>query len=519
MNKVNVIIPMAGHSRRFHQAGYVGPKALLSVGFKRMIEHVVDMFDTTLCHYHIVINSMQLSDDPDLIDYLAQLAVRVNVVVVENHELGPVYSVLQVDGIGDEEEVIISYCDFIVDWDYSYFMRHVSGEDGGIVSFRGFHPASFGDTYYAYLNVDGDRMVELREKRSFTQNRSQEHASAGIYYFKRFDTFKKYGQKWLNKENKILPEAYVSLLYNDMVLDNLSVIVHEVGKFICLGTPDDYEQYQFWWKYFTEEPKSITQGNRDVTRIGLIPMAGMGSRFREYGYRVAKPLIHVQGSPMVFKTVRSMPEQDRWIFLPRQEDLTRHPIEKALRSFSDHVIIHGVQEHTTGQAATCMLVSDHIDDDAELIIASADYEHRYDSKLWREVLDDPTIDGAIWTYRSGSMMLKNPEMFAYCCVEEDGVTISKIVEKDTISETPNLDPLVVGTFWYRRGSDFKVAAKNMINRDITVNGEHYVGTSINYLIESGKKFVIFDIRQWISFGDPFELKVLEYWEEYFNGEY
>ena len=95
-------------------------------------------------------------------------------------------------------------------------------------------------------------------------------------------------------------------------------------------------------------------------------------------------------------------------------------------------------------------------------------------------------------------------------------SISFVVEKKTISESPNLDPLVVGTFWYRQAIDFVDAAENLIANDITVNGEHYVGTSINYLINKGKKFVIFDIEQWISFGDPFELQVLEYLEDYFR---
>ena len=60
--------------------------------------------------------------------------------------------------------------------------------------------------------------------------------------------------------------------------------------------------------------------------------------------------------------------------------------------------------------------------------------------------------------------------------------------------------------------------KNLIENNITVNGEHYVGTSINYLVEHGKKIVIFDIEQWISFGDPFELKILEYWQDVFQRE-
>jgi len=514
--KVNIIIPMAGHSRRFNEAGYLGPKALLPVGKQTMISHVVNMFDVTTCKYYIVINRKQLEYNPTLIDDLTKLAASLKVVVIDEHELGPVFSALQVRDIPVDEEVIISYCDFIVEWNYFLFLRHIQGKDGSVASFRGFHPASFGDTYYAYMRVEDDHMLELREKRSFTDSRSEEHASAGIYYFKNFGLFKMYADKWLKKKNTVLPEVYVSLLYNDMVQDGLSVVIHEVDKFICLGTPDDYEQYKFWYKYYSENQNKDVQSSCGVKRVGLIPMAGKGSRFREYGYRVAKPLIQINNQPMVLKTIGSMPDQDKWIFLPRKDDADRYPIEDTLRSFSDDCILYPVQKHTSGQAATCMLVADQIDDDSELMIASADYEHRYDIYKWKNILNDMSIDGAIWTYRSGSMVLKDPEKFAYCRVNDDGVTVEEVVEKQTISNMPSLDPLVVGTFWYRQASDFKLAATNLIENDITVNSEHYVGTSINYLIEQGKKIVIFDIEQWISFGDPFELSVLEYWGEYFG---
>jgi NDP-sugar pyrophosphorylase family protein len=515
MNKVNIVIPMAGHSRRFHEAGYVGPKAFLPVGKYKMIERVINMFDVTLCKYYIVINQDQLKADKNLVSDIERMALDVEVVVIDSHELGPVHSILQVKNINKEEEVIVSYCDFFVEWNYSAFLRQAQGNDGCIVSFKGFHPASFGSTYYAYIQVENGKMVDLREKQSFTENRFEEHASAGIYYFKNFKIFEKYGKEYLQKENKVLPEAYVSLLYNDMVKDNLSIVVHEADKFICLGTPDDYEQYQFWLKFFTETNNVYSECSRSAKRIGLIPMAGNGSRFREYGYRVAKPLIKINGLPMVTRIVNSMPKQDKWIFLPRQKDMDRYPIEKTLRQFSKDCIVKPIKQHTSGQAATCLLAEDQIDDNSELIIASADYEHRYNQDLWQEILDDLTIDGAIWTYRSKSMILKDPEKFAYCQVGEDGMTIKKVIEKKTISNTPYLDPLVVGTFWYRKSNDFKIAAKNTVKNNITVNGEHYVGTSINYLIEKGKKFVIFDIDQWISYGDPFELMVLEYWEEHF----
>ena len=509
---------MAGHSRRFHQAGYQGPKALLPVGNRPMIEHVVDMFDPVSCHYHIVINRSQSNEDPQLIDYLSRLAPRVDVVVVDNHELGPVHSALQVNGIGDEDEVIVSYCDFIVEWDYAFFMRQVHGKDGGVASFRGFHPASFGDTYYAYMQVDQDRhMLELREKNSFTKQRHEEHASTGIYYFRDWHTFCHYGRQYLQKGTRELPEVYVSLLYNDMVGDGLDVLVHEVKHFLCLGTPEDLEQYQFWWHYFSEIHDFGDELDYGGTqRVALIPMAGRGSRFREYGYRVAKPLISVHGMPMAVRAARSMPPQTDWIFMARQGDLDRHPIERTLRDFDPECDVMGVEGTTSGQAATCMLAADRINDDAQLMIASCDYETLFDPLAWREVLLDEQVDGAIWTIRTKALPLKNPEAFAYCRVDEDGRTITEVVEKATISDTPNLDPLVVGSFWYRRAEDFKNGASHLINNDITINGEHYVGTSINHLIKSGLRFVIFDIEQWISFGDPFELRVMEYWKEYFE---
>ena len=513
---MNIIIPMAGNSSRFYAAGYNEPKALLPVGDSKMIEHVVNMFDPNICKYHIVVNFEQLAAYPNLKFFLKQLATNVQIIVIEKHDLGPVYSALQVKGIRSDEEIIVSYCDFFVQWNYPLFLRQIYGQDGCVVSFKGFHPASFGDTLYAYMKVENNQMLELREKRSFTSDRSLEHASTGIYYFKKYSVFMEYSIRLLKEENTILPEAYVSLLFNDMVADGLSVVVYDVDKFICLGTPNDYEQYQFWWKYFSSKQKSFSNNNKSIKKIGLIPMAGKGSRFREYGYRVAKPLIQVNGSPMIFSILNSMPEQDQWIFLPRQEDLDRHPIEKALLSFNEQSIIFGVKKATSGQAATCLLAEDMIDDDSELIIGSSDYEHRYNPKLWQSIIENQEIDGAIWTYRSRSMVLKNPEMFAYCKIKEYGFSVREVVEKSIISDTPNLDPLVVGTFWFRRAKDFKLAANNLIENDIKINNEHYIGTSINFLLQNGKKFVIFDISQWISFGDPFELKVLEYWQDVFH---
>lgn len=518
---MHIVITLAGHSRRFKAAGYSTPKFLIKIEEKTMLEHVVGMFDDH-DHFHFVLNEEQVHQNPEIIQWIKGLSPINSVKVIPVHEKGPVHTALQIDCIPDSEPVIIAYCDFIVEWDYRSFKREIAGFMAAIPAFHGFHPASFGDTYYAYMRVDeNNNLLELREKQSFTSERHKEYASAGIYYFANWHLFTAYAKKLSLDGCQGLKEGYVSLLANLLVKDGLPIKVTEVKKFICWGTPEDLEQYLFWARYFRvnamRSPKKIA-GDRSLRRVNLIPMAGKGSRFKSASYRVSKPLISINSKPMVVIAGNSLPEADKWIFLPRKDDLDKHPIQDALvDNFPCDPIVIPVNHETSGQAATCLLAKNELLPDDMLLIASCDYKTIYNELAWQEILDDSSIDAAIWTIRLGACLTKNPNAFAYCVTDNNGKDVKKIIEKKTISEQPGKDPLVIGTFWFRSASDFVFSAETAIKNNLNVNGEHYVANSMNLLLEKGKRIVIFDIEQWISFGDPFELDVYFYWEEYFYG--
>ena len=511
---MNIVIPMAGHSRRFLRAGFAEPKAMLPVGDRPMIGHVIDMFGQS-DHFFIIVNEEQVERDPQLVEKLKRLAAHVSVVMIPPHEMGPTYSVLS-SGVPENEPVIVSYCDLVVEWDYKRFLMEISSYDAAAPAFRGFHPASFGSTLYAYMRIHDHKLIELREKRSFTDDRVNEFASCGIYYFKSFEFLRQYAEALLARQNFEVLEAYTSLVLNDMVNDFYSVYVPEVSKFICLGTPEDYRQYRYWYKYFNSK-RQRGMGTCNSRLINLIPMAGNGSRFKDYGYRTPKPLIHVRGEPMYARAADSLPTPNNWVFLVKFTDYNRFKSEEFLRNRYPNSRILPVHKSTTGQAVTCLLSQHHIDDSCPLLIASCDYEHSFKESAWQEIVETPDIDGAIWTYRMDMSMVRNPAAFAYCKVGHDGTTVVEVCEKRVISEDPSKDHMVVGTFWFRTARDFFNGASQMIEKEIRVNGEHYVGTSINQLILRGKKFVVFEVDQWVSFGDPHELKLLEYWGSYFDG--
>ena len=92
----------------------------------------------------------------------------------------------------------------------------------------------------------------------------------------------------------------------------------------------------------------------------------------------------------------------------------RHPIKKTLRDIYPECVVQGINKTTSGQAETCLLAQENIDDNAELTIASCDYETVYDPSAWKKILDDPTIDGAIWRVRLKSLPVRDANAFAYC---------------------------------------------------------------------------------------------------------
>ncbi|MBI5698783.1 NTP transferase domain-containing protein [Candidatus Saganbacteria bacterium] len=254
---MKIIIPMAGHSRRFKAAGYDDPKPFIMIDGKMMIEYVCQMFSPN-DEFIFVCNEEQLKNERHYAK-LKTIAPHGRVIGIPAHEQGPVYSALAADAyVKADEEVIISYCDFFVLWNYKAFLMKAQNYDGGIPVFRGFHPASYGDTNYCYLrgNERGE-LLELWEKRSFSDNRVQEHASAGIYYFDRWSTYKHYANLIIKGEEKVAGEYYVSLVFNPMVRDGKKVCLHEVDKFICWGTPEDLEQYLFWSGYFKDHANRI----------------------------------------------------------------------------------------------------------------------------------------------------------------------------------------------------------------------------------------------------------------------
>jgi dTDP-glucose pyrophosphorylase len=227
----------------------------------------------------------------------------------------------------------------------------------------------------------------------------------------------------------------------------------------------------------------------------LIPMAGEGSRFAKEGYTFPKPLIDVDGKPMIQRVVENLNFPAEFIFLVRKEHLHKYEgLSVTLHRIAGvRVKIVEVDGLTEGAACTALLAKDHINCDDDLLIANSDQVIEYRPENFLAMKNMTTADGIVFTFNA-----VHPK-WSFAKVNDEGF-VTEVAEKVPISNVATC-----GIYWYRRGKDFVQAAESMIAKNIRVNNEFYIAPVYNQMIGSGQTVIPFFVQEMHGIGTPEDL--------------
>ena len=494
---------MSGLGKRFVEKGYTDPKPLIQVDGKPIIQHIIELFpgETDI---HCICNKIHI-ETTNMKNILENLGAKVH--VIDQHSLGPVYAVSNIFNIiNDDEEVIISYCDYGTVWDYKSFRESCELVDGIIPSYKGFHPHMLWKDNYAFLRLEGDYVAEVREKEPFTEDRMSEFASNGTYYFKRGDYVKKYFQQLMDKAIQKNGEYYVSLVYNEMITDGLKIVPFEIKKMLQWGTPRDLEEYLAWSKHF----KHLAKPCRSSATL-VLPMAGKGSRFSIVGYTDPKPLLPVRKKPMIVRAVECLPECKNKRFISLNEHLEKYPLESTLKQHFNNTTISGIPETTEGQACTSYIGLESLPDSEPILISACDNGVDYDADAYMALENDLSIDVIVWSFHNNPTSKLYPHMYAWLDVDSGG-SIKKVSVKKYFE---GAEHAIIGTMFFRSAKLFKEGYAEIVSKNIRTNGEFYVDDLLNPLIQAGYKVKHFPVDAYICWGTPNDYKTYLYWQEHF----
>lgn len=245
------------------------------------------------------------------------------------------------------------------------------------------------------------------------------------------------------------------------------------------------------------EAISLLQSNigtwKDQGLNVLIPMAGLGSRFKDAGYVFPKPLVEVHGKPMIQAVVESLGINAKYTYIVQKEHYQKYNLSYLLNLITPGCNIVQVDGITEGAAVTCLLAKEYINNDNPLIMANSDQIVEWNSRQFIYDLMTKNADGGIATFKS-----THPK-WSYAKIDDRDLVI-EVAEKKPIS-----DLATVGIYYWKHGSDFVKYAEQMIQKNIRTNNEFYACPVFNEAIADNKRIFTSNIKKMWGIGTPEDL--------------
>ena len=244
----------------------------------------------------------------------------------------------------------------------------------------------------------------------------------------------------------------------------------------------------------------------------VVPMAGLGSRFKNAGYTVPKPFIPVFGKPMIQWVIENMkvrpevydgitvasPWTLKFHFIVQQEHLAVYNFDELCASCGIDYTITPITSVTEGAACSVLLAKQYIDNEYPLVTVNSDQFLDWEPNEFYRALCNAGYDGCISVFEQN-----NPTdiKWSYSKADSTGI-ITEVAEKKYISNCAT-----TGVYGWSRGSDYVRYAEQMISKNLRVNGEFYVCPVYNEGIQAGGKFRNLACKKIWGLGVPEDLEI------------
>lgn len=231
----------------------------------------------------------------------------------------------------------------------------------------------------------------------------------------------------------------------------------------------------------------------------LMPMGGLGQRFRDVGIRTPKPLIPVRGVPMFSKALSSLDPFVGSISLTvvtQIEYQERYELGDKIIAAEPDATIAYIDRKTGGAVDTAMEAESLLNPDDPLIVMDCDIAFSSPDffDMLGRVMDGRGADGMLLTFSS------NDPRYSYVQVDASGFAV-RTAEKEAISSSA-----LMGAYFFSRAADFIEASRALLSKPLNQDRkEYYVSMVFNELIQAGRKIRVVK-GDFYSFGTPEELE-------------
>jgi len=241
MNKLNIVITMAGAGNRFKEAGYVMPKYEIIAHGKTLFEwsfsSLIGFLEYT---EQIIFIVLKENDSSSFIES-----------TLKKHKIKyPHYEVVAIDEITDGQATTAYLARNMWKKNNSLLIYNIDTYvEPGIMTFQqiqgdGFIPCFNGvGNHWSFVKLDDTgKALEVKEKERISNN-----STIGAYYFKSCALYEQLYLDYYNNNAHItnLKEKYVAPLYNQLIEQGGEVYISTLPANVVhvLGTPEELDKF------------------------------------------------------------------------------------------------------------------------------------------------------------------------------------------------------------------------------------------------------------------------------------
>lgn len=236
----------------------------------------------------------------------------------------------------------------------------------------------------------------------------------------------------------------------------------------------------------------------------LIPMAGLGTRIKDFDNLNPKPLVVVDGKTLIEHSLDSFLIDAHYIFITRKYDNLNYN-KKLTKIFDGYGINYteiNIDYLPNGATNTALCAKEYINNKNPLIILNCDQLFNWNPMDFINSIDD-NIDGAVVLYKSDDP--KN----SFANIKNN--RIIAISEKIVTS-----NDALVGIHYWKHGKDFVESAQELLKNN--TNKECFISETYNYLTQN--KYIVpyyINNNQFIPLGTSEDIeKYIRLKKEYYS---
>lgn len=245
-------------------------------------------------------------------------------------------------------------------------------------------------------------------------------------------------------------------------------------------------------------------------------MTGLGSRFVAAGYRDIKPLIRIDGTPIIEYVVQMFPGEEDFIFIVNPDHARSTSILETLGRLKPRAEIVIEERHARrGPVAHTLLAGHMIDDDEPTIVCYCDFFVDWDYDDFRTRVASNGCDGAVVSYLGFHPHLLGPGLYGSLLVDAEG-WMTEYREKHCWTSSKMDCHQSAGAYYFRRGALIRDYFQRVLYQCEAFDGEYYVSQAFPLMAGDGLNVFVYEVEHFCQWGAPEHLEDYAYWSDVFR---